>query len=191
MKEFFANMESLESVYWYIAIGASLIFIILSILSLSGGGDTDVHSDIDSSLGETESPSHILSLRNLINFTLGFGWSGVAFYHSISNHFWLGTLSVLVGLVFVVIFYFIYRSFIQMAENNTFNIDDTIGKTADVYLRIPPNKSGKGKVLISIKGSVRELDAITTENAIIESGKSVKIKSIEGSNLVVSSELKN
>lgn len=185
MKEFFANMETLESIYWYIAIGASLVFLILTILSFVGGADTDI--DVDSDLGEMESPSHIISLRNIINFILGFGWTGVAFYNTISSPLLLVILSIVVGLIFVGIFLFISRSFMKLAENNSFNIDDTVGKVADVYLRIPPSRTGKGKVIVSVRGSIHELPAITAEDSIIESGKSVTIKSVEGNTLIVSS----
>lgn len=185
MKEFFANMETVESVYWYIAIGASLVFIILTILSFVGGGDVDFDTDAD--LGEMESPSHMLSFRNIINFILGFGWSGVAFYHSIPNHLLLGLLSVAVGLLLVFIFIFISRAFMKLAENNSFDISDTVGKTANVYLRIPGNKAGKGKIQISVKGSVHELDAITTDESLIESGKNVTVKGVEGTSVIVSS----
>lgn len=75
-----------------------------------------------------------------------------------------------------------------MVENNSFNINNTIGKTADVYLAIPEKKTGKGKVQLSVKGAFHELDAVT-ENERIETGAVVKIVSTEGSNLAIVEKL--
>ena len=74
----------------------------------------------------------------------------------------------------------------RLSEDNTFNIEETVGKTADVYVNIPASKSGKGKVFISVKGTTHELNAITTNAADIKSGAMVKVLAIEGDVLVVS-----
>lgn len=185
MVEYFSNMETAQSIYWYIAIGASLVFVLLTIVSFIGGGDTDVDADADVDSGE--SPFHIFSFRNIINFLLGFGWTGVVFYKSINNHILLTAIAIVVGAIFVFAFLLVVRSFFGLAENNTFKLEDTIGQTGDVYLKIPANKTGRGKVLISIKGSVRELEAVTMEENTITTGKTVKVVALDGTNLIVES----
>jgi hypothetical protein len=57
-----------------------------------------------------------------------------------------------------------------------------------VYLSIPGNKGGKGKIQVSVKGTVHELDAITESNRI-ESGSMVRIIRIENNSLVVVEKL--
>jgi len=71
-----------------------------------------------------------------------------------------------------------------LAENNSFRLTDAMDKTAEVYLTIPGNKKGKGKIMISVKGSFHELEAITESDAI-ESGASVRVVKIENGNLLV------
>lgn len=73
----------------------------------------------------------------------------------------------------------------KLSEDNSFKIEETIGKTADVYLTIPAAKSGKGKIFISVKGSTHELSAITADMAEIKNGTLVKVIGIEGDILVV------
>jgi membrane-bound ClpP family serine protease len=58
-----------------------------------------------------------------------------------------------------------------------------MNKTASVYLTIPASKSGKGKIQISVRGSMHELDAMT-EGDKIETGAPVKVVRVEGSTLV-------
>ena len=77
------------------------------------------------------------------------------------------------------------KQLMKLAEENNFKMDETLGKTAEVYLTIPANKSGKGKVLISVRGSVRELDAMTETDEAITSSTLVKISRIENSNVLI------
>lgn len=186
MKEFFASMDGAQQFYWYIAIGASVIFIIQTIMTFIGAdADTGVDADFDGNLDGGDSPFQLFSLRNLINFLLGFGWAGVSLYNLIPNKVILGIVALFVGIVFIAIFFFIMRALMKLSEDNSFKIEDTIGKTADVYLTIPAAKSGKGKIFISIKGSTHELPAITTSIVEIKNGALVRIVGIEGDILVV------
>ena len=77
------------------------------------------------------------------------------------------------------------RALLKLSEDNSFKIEDTIGKTADVYLSIPAAKTGKGKVFISVKGSTHELSAITNSVDEIKNGSLVKVVGIEGDILIV------
>jgi hypothetical protein len=114
---------------------------------------------MDSDTGDVELPFEIFTLRNLINFLLGFSWTGISFYNSIENKTVLIIISVIVGLLFVAIF--LIKQILKLSENNSFKIESTLHKTAQVYLTIPEAKSGKGKVLISVNGAMHELDAMT------------------------------
>lgn len=72
----------------------------------------------------------------------------------------------------------------KLSEDNSFKISETIGKSAEVYLSIPENKKGKGKVILSVKGALRELDAITEGERIL-SNTNVRIVGMENNVLVV------
>ena len=66
MKEFFANMDGTQQFYWYIAIGASVIFIIQTIMTFVGAdADTGVDADFDGNLDGGDSPFQLFSLRPL------------------------------------------------------------------------------------------------------------------------------
>lgn len=185
MMDFFNHLEPLLKTFWFIAIPASIIFGLQTILTFVGADASDgADADFDSNLSGTDAPFQLFSLRNLINFLLGFGWTGISFYESITNKSILILISLLVGIVFVIVFFIIIKQIQKLAENNSFNIQNTLGKTAEVYLTIPAKKSGKGKVLISVNGSFHELDAIT-ESQEIKTGLMVKIVKIEIGNLLV------
>lgn len=186
MKEFFSSMDATQQFYWYVAIGASVIFIIQTIMTFIGAdSDTGVDADFDGNLDSADAPFQLFSLRNLINFLLGFGWTGAVLYNAFESKFVVGIVSFLVGSVFILLFFVIMRFIWKLSEDNTFKIEDTIGKTADVYMNIPASKSGRGKIFVSVKGSSRELYAVTTAGEALKSGSLVKIIGIEGDILVV------
>ncbi|MGE0569322.1 MAG: NfeD family protein [Bacteroidia bacterium] len=183
--EILENLDPLLRAFWFIAIPVSLIFIIQTILTFIGADASDgIDADFDSNLDGTDAPFQLFSLRNLINFLLGLSWTGISFYNTISNIPALIILSLIVGVLFVYFFFIIIKQIQKLAENNSFKISNTLNKTAEVYLTIPENKKGKGKIMISVNGSFHELSAMT-ENGKIESGSVVKVVKIESDNVLI------
>lgn len=183
--ELFDNLDTLLRTFWFIAIPSSLIFVIQTIMTFIGGDASDgTAADFDGDLDGEGAPFQLFSFRNLINFLIGFSWTGISFFETISNHSILIFISLLVGVFFVFIFFIIIRQVQKLAEDNSFKFTDTLLKTGEVYLPIPTNKTGKGKVLISVKGAVHELDAIT-EGDRIEVGTIVRVTQIESENLLI------
>ena len=182
--EFFTHMEPCLQTFWYIALPATLIFLIQSIMTFAGMDAHDgVDADFNSDFSHTDAPFQLFSLRNLINFLMGFGWTGICFYGYIQNKIALTGLALFIGLVFVGMFFLIIRQIQRLAEDNTFKIEQALNKTGSVYLSIPAQKTGKGKVQVSVNGSMQELDAVT-EGDKIETGAMVKIVRTEGTNLL-------
>ena len=176
--DWFSNLEPGIKIYWAIAIVSSIVFLIQTIVSLIGIGDFETDLDAGGGDGMDSSGfSDLLSMRNAINFLLGLGWSGVCFYDKISNGFILALVSIIFGLAFVAIFIYVFKKMMKLESNGAFDINTAIGKTCDVYLRIPANRSGTGKVQISFSGSVQELDAVT-DGEMIPSGSKVTVVEI-------------
>jgi membrane protein implicated in regulation of membrane protease activity len=180
--EWFNALEPALKVYWGIAIITSIIFLIQMIISLVGGDMfDDVDFDTDSDSG---SVSPFFSVRNLVNFLLGAGWGGVCFYHIISSKTLLMIVAVVTGLIFVLIFFGLVKVLLKLQKDNSFRLEETLDKIADVYLPIPENKSGKGKIQVSVRGSFHEIDAITADERIA-TGSKVRVVEIIGNNTVL------
>ena len=183
--ELFSNMDFFLKGFWFVAIPTSVIFIIQTIMTFIGGNTSDgIEADFDGDFDGGEAPFQLFSLRNLINFLLGFSWTGITFYSLIENKIALTFVAVIVGCLFVYLFFLIIRVFMRLAEDNSFKITETIGRTAEVYIPIPEGKSGRGKVMLSLKGTMHELDAIT-EGERIPSNVLVKVIRIENGILFV------
>jgi hypothetical protein len=186
MNQFFEGMSPLLQGFWWIAIIASAIFIVQTVMTFMGAdsGADGVNADFDGNLDDVDAPFQMFTFRNLVNFLLGFGWTGVTFYNSITSGLGLVLMATGVGVVFVALFFLLIRQILKLAEDNTFNINSLIGRNGDVYLTVPGQLSGKGTVQISSKGSVHELPAMTRGEAI-PTGSVVKVESIKEKILIV------
>ena len=165
--------------YWGISIFASIVVIIQMSMSFAGigdidSGDADVDFSTDTDSLDNAGSMHLLSIRNAFYFLLGFGWAGVSLWNTIPGSVLLCAVSVLVGVLFVAIFIFLFRQMMKLQSNGAFDINDAVGKVCDVYLGIPGENQGLGKVQISFNGSVQELDARTSGEPI-PSGAKVRV----------------
>ncbi|MBR6856748.1 MAG: serine protease [Bacteroidaceae bacterium] len=189
MIELFNSLEPLQKFFWTIACCASLVFIIQTIMTFIGlGTDADVDAGpMDGSVDSMEDGalSGVFSFRNLINFLLGYGWAGVLLFDDIEKRWLLQLLAIAVGLLFVLAFVFMFRQVMKLSHDGSFKMSETVGLKADVYLRIPAARSGRGKVQLSVKGSVHEIDAVTDNDAEIPTGGQVEIVEVLGDDLLL------
>lgn len=191
MMDFFNSLEPLQKFFWIVALCASLVFVIQTVMTFIGlGTDTDIDAGPMDSVDSVDSVEDgglhgVFSFRNLINFLLGYGWAGVLLFDSIQKHMLLQFVAIGVGLVFVLAFVFMFRQIMKLSHDGSFHIDEAVGLKADVYLRIPASRSGRGKVQVSVKGSVHEIDAMTDRNEEIATGGQVKIVKVLGDDLLL------
>ena len=152
------------------------------------GTDADVDAGpMDSSVDSMEdgSLSGVFSFRNLINFLLGYGWAGVLLFDDVARGWVLQLISIVVGLAFVFAFVFMFRQVMRLSHDGSFKMNEAIGLKADVYLRIPAARSGRGKVQVSVKGSIHEIDAVTDSDTEIPTGGQVEIVEVLGDDLLL------
>jgi len=182
MIEWFSTLEPALKIYWGMAIIASVFFVIQTIVSLVGG---DVFDDVDFDTdGDSGGVSYFFSIRNLVNFLLGAGWGGVCFYNIISSKIVLMFVALFIGIAFVLMFFGLLKIMLKLQKDNTFRIPETLNKIADVYLPVPANKSGKGKIQLSVRGSFHEIDAITAGEKIA-TGEKVRVVEVIGNHAVL------
>lgn len=171
----FYGLDTWMQVYWVCAIVGTLVFVVQMVLVLIGMDSIDTDVDFDGAdtmdLGGGLS---LFSIKNFVNFLVGFGWAGVCLSDAINSRWLLGLVAVAVGISFVYMFFLIKKQTKKLEHNGAFQIEECVGKTVDVYLRIPGEKQGKGKVQVSLNGSVQEIEAMT-EGEEIASGCKVEV----------------
>jgi membrane protein implicated in regulation of membrane protease activity len=186
MMEWFNALDTALQVYWCIALGASFIFVIQMVMTFIGlDGSDGMHADFDGNLDDG-GPGQVFSFRNFINCLLGYGWAAICFYPVISSALWLNVVAILVGVSFVLLFFLLMKQMTRLETDKTFRMEQALGKPADVYLTIPAQMSGRGKVQVSVGGAYHEIDAMTRGEKL-QTGSKVRVDElIDGQTLLVS-----
>lgn len=186
MNEFIASLDPFLKALYFIAIPCSVIFLLQTILTFVGMDGHDIaDADFDGNLDTEHTPFQLFSFRNLINFLLGFSWGTITFYHSFQQKWVAIVLGVVIGLSLLALFFLILKNMYKLAQDNTMNINNAVGKTGQVYLTIPAAKSGNGKVHIAIQGSLRELEAVTEQEQPIATGSNIKVIGIINNSILL------
>ena len=177
MEEWLSSLGLFMQSVWCITLFASLVFVIQTIMTFIGM-DTDGGMDVDVSADTTadgdSGPFQLFTFRNFINFLLGFGWSIISFEKAIANQFVLILVSAVVGVFLVMAVMAIFRFMSRMEQSGTIRVANAVGCKGNVYLKIPGEKRGEGKVQISIQGAIREFDALTAGEEL-ETGAPIKV----------------
>ncbi|MBQ8607821.1 MAG: serine protease [Bacteroidaceae bacterium] len=190
--EIFKGLPILIQIFWGCAIISSLFMLVQLILSLVGVGDAEIDFGGDSIDGlDSSEGTDLFTVKNITNFFVGFGWGGVSFASVIKAEWLLLVAAIACGCLFVALFVYIFKQLMKIEGNNAIDIEAGVGLVAEVYLRIPASRSGKGKVQVSLGGSLREVAAITDDLEEIPTGSSVVIlKKVGEDTLLVSKEIK-
>ena len=191
-----ADLSPVMKLLWGVTLTATLIFIIQTVMTFLGADadGTDFDMDVDTSmdgsdLSNIEGGSNLYTFRNLVNFFLGFGWSAILLQPSVKSTALLIVISVLVGIALVVAVMYLFKWLSSMQQSGNINVyKSAVGCQGKCYLRIPAERSGEGKVQITIQGAVREYNAVTDGDEI-KTGTSVKVLEAVDANTLLVEEL--
>lgn len=220
MIEWWNHLDIVLKILYCMAIPATLIFAIQTILSILGGfeggegvdfSDTsgidfdnapnigeisdavDSGSDFDHS-GDGGHPSDfsimsMFSLQGIVTFLMVMGWTSIA---SIA----VGTrplISIFMGIIFGFAAMFAVAKLIhssrRLTEDGTLNLRNAIGSTARVYIPIPAEGLGEGKVTMNLQGRYIEGEAISTGHKTLTTGTMVRVTDLRDNIFVVEEDL--
>lgn len=180
MSEWWNSLDLFMKILWGISIGTSLIFIIETVLTFIGM-DSDIDTDFDIPDGsfETDVSMNLYTFRNLVNFLLGMSWTAILLKDSIPSKALLMVISVAVGMLLVAAVMYMFKWLGKMQQSGNIDIFKSApGCNGKVYLTIPSERKGTGKVQITINGSVREYDAVTDSDSDIRTGTAIKVTEV-------------
>jgi len=178
--------ETSFQLYWYLAIGTAIVFIVQTVFILIRSGSESINkTNFDGNLDISNHPCQLFSFRTIINFLLGFSWCGALLYNTISNKPLLGITSLFAGIITAIILYFALCYLLHKNRQKNINLEDVIKQKAKVKRTIPAENNGKGLITIEVKGNDIELDAITYHDNDIEAEKTVIILGIDNSSFIV------
>ena len=174
----------MQTVYLGCAAAGGTVLLVQTAMMLFGGADHDagaLHAD-HSDIGQADSGEHhggdaglsLLSVRSIAAFLTFFGLAGFGGARSGWGTF--PTIAVALGAGFVMLFAVAWIFSFQRRLFAQGNVDprNAVGLVARVYLRIPAENSGKGKITVSVQGRTHEFSAWTA-GPEIATGREVKV----------------
>lgn len=190
MFDYFKNLTTEQSIYFYVALFFSVIFILQTVFTFLDLGDSididaDFDSEVDISLGDSIGlPFQLFTIRGIIGFFLVFGWSGFLLSKNNVHPILTFILAFVFGAITLVLVALIYSLVLKLETDGTTKLKNAIGKEAEVYLPIPANNTGYGKIHVVISGALREVDAITYGEALT-TGEVVRVVQVLNDKVVV------
>jgi hypothetical protein len=171
------------SVYFIVAVSASLLFIIRMGLMMLGHGHGDlghVHGGDTSHPGDSSSGAfNLFSIQSVLGFFMGTGWMGLA-----ARLEWgMGpgpALATAVGFGVAMMLFSAALTFYMQKLNSEPRLDlaSCVGTTGRVYLTIPAHARGTGQVEVNVSGQRKILEALT-RGGEIAAFQSVKIVAVD------------
>lgn len=161
--EWFLEFTAAEKTYFIIAVVASVFLIVQIIMMLVslGGGDFDVDDVFDGD-ADTDGGLSIFTIKSLTAFFALGGWCGFVAQTFMEDNIWAPILiAVATGTVALLGVAFAMRGISKLQNSGNIVKSKLVGATATVYVSIPENRSGRGKITLTAQGRYLELDAVT------------------------------
>jgi membrane protein implicated in regulation of membrane protease activity len=76
------------------------------------------------------------------------------------------------------------RALLRLERDATVRLDRAVGAAATVYVPIPGDGAGAGKVLLTLQGRTVECQAVTTDPRVLPTGTAVTVVDVRGADLV-------
>ena len=188
MTEWWTSLDLFMKILWCIAIASSLIFVIETVLTFIGiDHDIDTDFDIHDASFDADPSMNLYTFRNLVNFLLGMSWTAILLKDEIRSKALLVIIAFAAGVALVAAGMYMFRWLSRMQQSGNIDVFKVaVGCQGKVYLTIPEERKGNGKVQITINDSVREYDAVTDSESPLRTGTSIKvIEVLDASTLLV------
>lgn len=169
----------MDDVYkWSAIIGGSVLVLQTLLLLLGGHSDADADADFDADHPQDVGHGNIifkaLSIKTAVAFLTFFGLSGLA----CKQAGWetTSTLGVSLGAGIAALFIvgYLMSMLTQLQSSGNVNLANAVGTTGKVYVRIPPNYAGRGKVTVVVQKRSMQFSAVTA-GAEIPTGREVRV----------------
>ena len=170
------------------ALGGGILVLQL-VFSLVGIGDDHDSGHLWHVGHDVEAGLQLFSVRTLSAGLGFFGVGGLAGL-SLAGHSAFGIAVALVagaafGLAAMIGVATATRAMMRLEDDGTVRIEGAVGISGDVYLTIPAERGGVGKVHVPVQNRIVEYQALTTHNDALPTGARILVVDVVGPDTVV------
>lgn len=204
--EWWNSLAVATQAFYCIAIPATLVLLIQTVLMLIGiGDDADGidDADLDGVLDDMDASDasdgifgdddladivdaagfdglRVFTLRGLVAFFVVFGWVGVAMQGADISLWITVPVAAVCGFAMMVALAFLLRAVMKLRSDGNTDNRNAVGTAGKVHLTIPPSRSGEGKVHVMLQGAYVERSAVTDSEEAIPTGSEVVVVGVSG-----------
>ena len=183
MEIWWTSLNVMQKIYFCIGLAATVLLIaqiVLMLFGLGDGGDVDIDLDGDGVPDVSVDASdgfNVFTLRGLTAFFAIGGWVG---YTLADDNITLAViLSLVSGTAALLAMAFVMKALMKTRSDGNIDIAKSVGKTAEVYLTVPPAGKGYGKINLTLEERFVEINAQQKGENPIPTGAQVKVVSAE------------
>lgn len=186
------------SLYWVFlgcAVVAGTVFVLQFLLAVVGVGlegtdfPDDIPDDMPDDLGGDSHGSTalfgVLSFKTVVTALTFFGLAGLACLSADLNQPVSFTIAVVFGLAAMYGVHWMMQLMMKLAQDGTVRIRNTVGEHGTVYIPIPANKSGVGKIQLRVQDQLVEFAAQTTADEKLTTGTPVQVIEVVSPTIVL------
>lgn len=194
MLEWWNNMDLVGQIFALIAIPSTLVLVVQTVLLIIGIGGDDIDADgVDitgNGVGDTPGDGGgdgmvLFSLRGIMAMAAVGGWSGLVMHQSGFSLTVTVLLATVFGFITLVGIAYIMNLATKLQSSGNLVIGYAIGKVGTVYIPIPPNMKGSGKINLTVQERFIEIDAVTPCKRKLTTGESVRVTATDENGMVV------
>ncbi len=197
MLAWFESLSQLQKIFAYIAVPSTVILLLQTILLFfgigAGGVDADVSDvgGIDGADGfdapdSSDMPDGtdgdgltVFSIRGIVAMLCIGGWAGIVLLDTSLRPVFAIVLAVLLGVAALIGMAFAMRAFTRLQSSGNIVIESAIGKTGKVYLTVPAEGKGSGKIHITVQDTYTEFEAVTIGPDELKTGETVTVSGVD------------
>ena len=127
----------------------------------------------------------LFTVRGIVAFLAIGGWLGVSMIDLKLSPAPAVVIAVVGGFAAMLLCALVIRWSVRLQENGTMSLKNAVAHTATVYIPIPPERNGYGKVTMTLQESYVELEAITDSKEKIPTGAEVLVVGIADKNTLI------
>jgi len=125
----------------------------------------------------------VLTFRTVVAALTFFGLAGLAGLQTGLSPLWVLAIAVAAGAGAMVLVAWVMRSLSRLNAEGTARIERAVGKSGTVYLTVPGNKAGVGKVQLNLQNRTVECQAVTP-HATLPNGTKIVVTAVIGRDTV-------
>ena len=207
--EWFTSMNLAGQIFLCIAVPATLVLIVQTVLMFIGAGSEadgmgeeipdDVPSEVPDDIPEDVPEGifgnnevgdvvdsagldglKVFTVRGIVAFLVVFGWVGVLMDNGGAKLWWTIPVATVCGFAMMVFLAFMFRLAMRLRNDGNIDNRNAIGVSGKTQLTIPAERSGEGKVHLLLQGAYVERDAVTDDKEAIPTGCEVIVVGVSG-----------